>query len=149
MTFAPENRSRGDWSSSFRGVAIAMSFMCRMAWGHCLNTQHKCAKFNLWRQAARTPSLTCALQPRITPRVSKTESLHRYTSIGTILDPKLAAQDNKQAQTPDDPALGLLQNTCYDKVIMPKRETSNDLNESARVIQEYARKNNEVHHSFI
>ena len=115
----------------------------------CLNTQHKRAKFNLWRQAACTPSLTCALQPRITPRVTKTESLHRYTSIGTILDPKLAAQDRKQAQTPDDPALGLLQNTCYDKVIMPKRETSNDLNESARVIHEYARKNNEVHHSFI
>ena len=102
--------------------------------------QHKCAKFNLWRQAARTPSLTCALQPRITPRVTKTENSHRYTSIGTILDPKLTSQDRKQAQTPDDPPLGLLQTTCYDKVIMPERETSNDLNESARVIHEYTRK---------
>ena len=42
---------------------------------HCFNTHQKCAKFNLWRQAVRTPSLTCALQPRITSRVTETPNL--------------------------------------------------------------------------
>ena len=33
-----------------------------------------------------------------------------YTSIGTILDPKLTTQDHKQAQTPVDPTMVLLHN---------------------------------------
>ena len=43
-----------------------------------------------------------------------------YTSIGTILDPKLTTEDRKQAQTPVDPTTGLLHNHQHGKVIMPK-----------------------------
>ena len=43
-----------------------------------------------------------------------------YTSIGTILDPKLTTEDCKQAQTPVDPTMGLLHNHQCGKVIMPK-----------------------------
>ena len=43
-----------------------------------------------------------------------------YTSIGTILDPKLITEDHKQAQTPVDPTTGLLHNHQHGKVIMPK-----------------------------
>ena len=43
-----------------------------------------------------------------------------YTSIGTILDPQLATEDCKQAQTPVDPTMGLLHNHQHGKVIMPK-----------------------------
>ena len=42
-----------------------------------------------------------------------------YTSIGTILDPKLNTEDRKQAQTPIDPTTGLLHNHQHGKVIMP------------------------------
>ena len=38
-----------------------------------------------------------------------------YTSIGTILDPKLNTQDRKQAQTLVDPTTGLLHNHQYGK----------------------------------
>ena len=38
-----------------------------------------------------------------------------YTSIGTILDPKLITQDRKPAQTPVDPTTGLLHNHQYGK----------------------------------
>ena len=38
-----------------------------------------------------------------------------YTSIVTILDPKLTTQDRKQAQTPVDPTTGLLHNHQYGK----------------------------------
>ena len=43
-----------------------------------------------------------------------------YTSIGTILDPKLMIEDRKQAQTPIDPTMGLLPNHQQGKVIMTK-----------------------------
>ena len=43
-----------------------------------------------------------------------------YTSIGTILDPKLTKEERKQAQTPIDPTTGLLRNHQQGKVIMPK-----------------------------
>ena len=33
-----------------------------------------------------------------------------YTNIGTMLDPKLRTQDRKQAQTPVDTTMGLLNN---------------------------------------
>ena len=43
-----------------------------------------------------------------------------YTSIGTILDPKLMIEDRKQTQTPIDPTMGLLHNHQQGKVIMTK-----------------------------
>ena len=46
--------------------------------------------------------------------------LKDYTSIGTILEPKLTTEDCKQAQTPVDPTTGLLHNHQHRKVIIPK-----------------------------
>ena len=43
-----------------------------------------------------------------------------YTSIGTILDPKLMIKDHKQDQTPIDPTTSLLHNHQQEKVIMTK-----------------------------
>ena len=43
-----------------------------------------------------------------------------YTSIETILDPKLFTEVRKQAQTPVDPTTGLLHNHQHGKVIMPQ-----------------------------
>ena len=46
--------------------------------------------------------------------------LKDYTSIRTILDPKLTTEDGKQAQTPVDQTTDLLHNHQRGKVIMPK-----------------------------
>ena len=64
--------------------------------------------------------------------------LKDYTSIGTILNPKLMTQDRKQAQTPVDPTTGLLHNTQHGKVIMPKiNRPSMTQNEITLNIHEY------------
>ena len=60
-----------------------------------------------------------------------------YTSIGTILDPKLATQDCKLAQTPIDPTTGLLHHQQYGRSSCPNEPTLNDSNEAALNIHEY------------
>ena len=61
-----------------------------------------------------------------------------YTSIETILDPKLTTEDCKQAQTPVDPTTGLLHNYQHGKVIMPKiKSTFYDPNEITLNNHEY------------
>ena len=66
---------------------------------------------------ARPPHAVLDMRPSTTNNPTSNQD----TKFTAILDPEVASQDRKQAQTPGDPTMGSLRHTRYDKVIMPKQ----------------------------